>query len=70
MSIVIMSTSVQVSNETRRLLEKLKNKMGLKSYDAVIGRLAKKETRTPESLFGSCRGSKHFWRDADDEHKL
>ena len=65
-----MSTTVQISNETRRLLEKLKNDMGLKSYDEVIGRLAKKESRMPDSLFGTCKGSKRFRREPELEHKL
>jgi predicted CopG family antitoxin len=65
-----MTTTVQISDETRRLLEKLKNEMGLKSYDEVIGKLAKKESRTPESLFGACKGSKPFRRDRELEHEL
>lgn len=65
-----MSTTVQISNETRRLLEKLKNELGLKSYDEVIGKLAKKEARMPESLFGVCKGSKPFRRETEVEHKL
>jgi predicted CopG family antitoxin len=65
-----MSTTVQISNETRRLLEKLKNEMGLKSYDEVIGKLAKKESRIPDSLFGTCKGSKPFRREPELEHKL
>jgi predicted CopG family antitoxin len=65
-----MSTTVQISNETRRLLEKLKNEMGLKSYDEVIGRLVKKESQMPESLFGACKGSKPFKREQELEHKL
>ena len=65
-----MSTTVQVSTETRRLLEKLKKEMGLGSYDEVIGKLAKKQTGTPGSLFGACKGSKHFEREAEDEHRL
>jgi predicted CopG family antitoxin len=65
-----MPTTVQVSAETRRLLEKLKKDMGLESYDDVIGRLAKKQTRMPESLFGACRGSKPFRRESEIEHSL
>ncbi|MHB1907815.1 MAG: hypothetical protein ACYCQJ_02955 [Nitrososphaerales archaeon] len=65
-----MSTTVHVSAETRRLLEKLKKEMGLESYDEVIGKLAKKQTGTPESLFGACKGSKPFKREIEDEHRL
>lgn len=64
------STTVQVSLETRRLLEKLKKEMGLQSYDEVIGKLAKKEAGIPASLFGACKGSKPFRREQEAEHKL
>ena len=63
-----MPTTVQVSTETRRLLEKLKKDMGLESYDDVIGRLAKKQARMPDSLFGACRGSRPFKRESEVEH--
>jgi predicted CopG family antitoxin len=65
-----MPTTVQVSAETRRLLERLKKDMGLESYDDVIGRLAKKQAGMPESLFGACRGSKPFRREPEIEHSL
>ncbi len=63
-----MSTTVQVSNETRRRLDRLKKEMGLASYDDVIGRLLRKQTGSPDSLFGSCKGSKPFEREGEDEH--
>lgn len=36
-----MTTTVQVHDETRRLLNKLKKELGLRSYDQVIGRLVR-----------------------------
>ena len=65
-----MTTTVQVSDETRRLLEKLKNQMGAPSYDDVIRRLAKSKSGIPDSLFGSCKGSHRFRRETEDEHQL
>lgn len=65
-----MFTTVQVSSETRRLLEKLKKDMGLESYDGVIEKLARKESGIPDSLFGSCKGSKPFKRETEDEHEV
>ncbi len=65
-----MTTTVQVRDETRRLLDKLKQQMGLRSYDEVIGRLVKARTGVPKSLFGACRGSLRFVREKEDEHKL
>jgi hypothetical protein len=67
---IAVSTTVQISNETRRLLEKLKNEMGVKSYDEVIGKLARKESQVPKSLFGAFKGSKPFRRDPEDEHEF
>ena len=63
-----MTTTVQISDETRRLLEKLKIEMGLKSYDQLIAKLAKKESEAPKSLFGACKGSKHFKRESEADH--
>jgi predicted CopG family antitoxin len=65
-----MTTTVQVSDETRRLLEKLKRQMGLFSYDDVIRRLARSKAGIPDSLFGACRGSRRFVREKEDEHSF
>jgi predicted CopG family antitoxin len=63
-----MTTTVQVRDETRRVLETLKKQMGLRSYDDVIIRLAKSKAAVPDSLFGACRGSRRFVREREDEH--
>jgi len=65
-----MTTTVQVRDETRRLLEKLKIQMGAPSYDDVIKRLAKSKSGIPDSLFGACKGSHKFRREREDEHRL
>ena len=65
-----MTTTVQVRDETRRLLERLKKQMGLFSYDDVIRRLARSKTGIPDSLFGVCRGSRRFVREKEDEHRF
>jgi len=65
-----MSTTVQVRDATRRLLDELKKEMNLRNYDAVIRMLVKSRRGIPESLFGSCRGSRPFQRDAEAEHGL
>jgi predicted CopG family antitoxin len=65
-----MTTTVQVSDETRRLLERLKKQMHLVSYDDVIRNLAKSKTGTPDSFFGACKGSHGFVREKDNEHSL
>jgi predicted CopG family antitoxin len=63
-------TTVQVREDTRRLLEKLKRQMGLGTYDEVIKRLAKSKSGVPESLFGACKGSLVFVREKEQEHAL
>jgi predicted CopG family antitoxin len=65
-----MTTTVQVRDETRRLLERLKKQMGLFSYDDVIRRLARSKAGIPDSLFGVCRGSHRFVREKEDEHRF
>jgi predicted CopG family antitoxin len=66
--IIAMTTTVQISDETRRLLEKLKKETGLRSLDEVIGELARRRTGTPRSLFGACKGSSRFEREREHEH--
>lgn len=63
-----MATTVQVRDETRRLLNRLKREMNLKSYDEVIRKLLKSTRGMPESLFGVCRGSLPFKREPEAEH--
>jgi predicted CopG family antitoxin len=61
-------TTVQVRDDTRRLLEKLKKEMGLGTYDEVIKKLARSKSGLPESLFGACKGSRRFAREKEQEH--
>lgn len=65
-----MTTTVQVKQETKKLLEGLKKNMGARSYDEVIGNLARKRADVPESMFGSLKGSKPFRRENEDEHQF
>jgi predicted CopG family antitoxin len=65
-----MTTTVQVRDETRRLLERLKKQMGASSFDEVISKLARSKVGVPDSLFGVCRGSRRFVREKGDEHRL
>jgi len=64
-----MTTTVQVSDETRRLLEKLKNEKKLESYDQVIKWLVDTKTGLPSSMFGAAKGSHRFVRESEDEHR-
>ena len=69
-STIAMPTTVQVSEETRKLLDGLKRELGLKSYDEVIKKLVKSKHGMPGSLFGACRGSLPFRREPEAEHEL
>jgi hypothetical protein len=65
-----MTTTVQVRDETRRLLERLKKQMVLFRYDEVIRRLARSKAGIPDSLFRVCRVSRRFVREKEDEHRF
>lgn len=69
-SAIAMTTKVQVRDETRRVLDRLKRELGLNSYDKVISRLVTRKIGVPESLIGAARGSKPFTRESEDEHRL
>jgi len=64
-----MTTTVQVTDETRRLLEKLKSEKKLDSYDQVIRWLVASEAGLPRSMFGVAKGSRGFVRETEDEHQ-
>ena len=65
-----MPTTVQVDDDTRRLLEKLKNERGLESYDDVIRWLIESKAGLSRSLFGAAKGSRRFEREREEEHEL
>ena len=63
-----MTTTVQVADETRRLLEKLKDERKLESYDQVIRWLMASEARLPKPMYGAAKGSHGFERESESEH--
>ena len=64
-----MTTAVQVADETRRLLEKLKNEKEPGSYDEVIRWLFASEAGLPRSTLGAARGSRGFERETEGENQ-
>ncbi len=48
-----MTTSVQVSEKTIQLLDKLKRELGARSFDQVIRDLITDRNKIPRSMFGS-----------------
>ncbi len=51
-----MSTTIQVSNTTKQVLEMMKVRKHASSYDEVIQNLMKLDTKVPKSMFGSAKG--------------
>ncbi|MEM3648590.1 MAG: VapB-type antitoxin [Thermoproteota archaeon] len=51
-----MTSTIQVKRRNLRLLEALKKRMGVKSYDEVIERLLEEKANIPADMFGVDRG--------------
>lgn len=64
-----MTTTVQVTDETHRLLEKLKNEKKLDNYDQVIRWLVTAGAGHPRSMYGAAKGSHSFERENEHEHR-
>ncbi len=47
-----MATTIQISDETKQLLEHLKTEEEAPSYDQVIKILLEEHTKIPKSMFG------------------
>tara|TARA_Y100000310_G_C19990704_1_gene493985 strand:+ start:232 stop:426 length:195 start_codon:yes stop_codon:yes gene_type:complete len=62
-----MTTTIQVSNTTKQLLEMYKEKRKASSYDEVIHSIMEKKLNIPKSMFGAAKGIKAaFKRDKKD----
>ncbi|MEM2981339.1 MAG: VapB-type antitoxin [Thermoproteota archaeon] len=51
-----MTSTIQVKRRNLRLLEALKKRMGVKSYDEVIERLLEEKASIPADMFGVDKG--------------
>ena len=66
-----MATTVQVSDKTLQILNKLKDETGLKSHDEVIRELIAERRKLPKSMFGSKPKLRPFSdRDEAESHEL
>ena len=66
-----MATTVQVSDKTLQILNKLKDETGLKSHDEVIRELIAERKKLPKSMFGSNPKLRPFSaRDEAESHEL
>jgi hypothetical protein len=68
---IAMTTSVQVSERTLQLLNKLKQEEGLRSHDQVIRELISERKKIPKSMFGSNPRLRSFTaKDEAESHEL
>ena len=61
--VIVMSTTIQVSQSTRQMLEQLKIEKKAHNYDQVIQDLISKKKKIPFSMFGSAKGLKWTKKD-------
>jgi hypothetical protein len=66
-----LTTSVQVSERTLQLLNKVKREEGLRSLDQVIRELVAERGKIPKSMFGSNPKLRSFTaKDEAESHEL
>ena len=65
-----MATTIQVSENTRQLLESYKKKIHASSYDLVIKKIMHEKMKIPVSLFGAAKGMKWSKDDRGDDRDL
>ena len=66
-----LTTTVQVSEKTLQLLNKLKEEIGVRSLDHVIRDLISERKKIPRSMFGSNPKLKPFTaREEAESHEL
>ena len=64
-----MSTTIQVSDTTKQMLEFVRKGELMKTYDALIRELLRKHTSVPQSMFGAAKSMKK-WNKQEDMLKL
>lgn len=63
-----MSTTVQISDETKQMLDWLKKEESASTYDEVIQHVITIHTNVSKSMFGAIKGSS--WNKKRDRLKL
>lgn len=58
-----MTTTIQVSDATKQVLDYLKKEEEADSYDQVIQELTRVKTKVPQSMFGSVKFSRPWSRE-------
>jgi len=65
-----MATTIQVSDGTRQVLERLKKQQHATTYDQVIQQLIQVKTKVPTTMFASVKGMKWNKKDRVVFHEL
>lgn len=64
-------TTIQISQETKSELDRIKQRTGVKSYDEAIRFLLEERKRLQQSTFGLLAGAGPFVRDEEeDSHRI
>ena len=50
-----MTTTIQIKDSTKQMLEKLKEKEHAATYDDVISKIAAEKLKAPKSFFGAVK---------------
>lgn len=58
-----MTTTIQVSDATKQVLDSLKKKEKADSYDQIIQELTRVKIKVPQSMFGSVKFSRPWSRE-------
>ncbi len=53
--VIVMATTIQVSEQTKHMIDMAREKIGAKTYDETIHKILIEELRTPKSMFGKIR---------------
>ena len=63
-----MATTIQVSGTTKQMLDMLKEREHIGTYDLLLQHIITTHTDVPKSMFGSVKGLK--WKKEEDRLKL
>ncbi|MBI4044390.1 MAG: hypothetical protein HY392_01655 [Candidatus Diapherotrites archaeon] len=64
------TTTIQVKKTTVGILNRIKKRYSVSSYDGAIQKLAEKDKTIPKSMFGAHPEMKKFKRTEDDFHDI
>ena len=60
-----MTTTIQVSTATKQMLDFIKKKEHMNTYDSLLRKILQKHTQIPKSMFGAVKGMKKWNKEED-----